>query len=525
MCPTSAQARSELNDTVVDLEMGKLVAQMGPANEYHRLGISGILPAEPMLLRNCRLARKHALSVGYIIGSQSHTRPDLWNAFDADLRNYQWRQDGVTWQGLFVNTSANATDATHAVDMRDDRVPTLSRLAAGVRAPFIKEAAAQAAYVKSALEGDCKDVLVVINGVIEEELATAAAHNISRPHGMLGDYSPFAVAEFRDWLRHTGIYGTSGTHAGQGAPATVVGPLVRGVSPFHFDPTPSASAHPGGASFNTRFGTNFTTWSLRSWDLDLFPEPLPLNATLTPAAGERGHTAGGFDAPRSVDPASRWWNAFSWDLDAHAGAYPPGNPAAPAFGFRQQLVKHWVEDIFAVLIMAGLPRDMMFPHQIPGDILGSGESEDESRCLSSASPVWTGLLEASGNVGITRFGPINTSLITQYLPEHTNGWGIFEWHPAPNAAPESQALYDASKAALQDYYNHGAHVLFPGWWGFHGVVNTIFPLNDSRFADAIKDFLKAAPSSPWSPPSFASAQPDDKPQRPSAEENMATKKQ
>lgn len=23
---------------------------------------------------------------------------------------------------------------------------------------------------------------------------------------MLGDYSPFAVAEFRDWLRHTGIY-------------------------------------------------------------------------------------------------------------------------------------------------------------------------------------------------------------------------------------------------------------------------------------------------------------------------------
>ena len=174
-----------------------------------------------------------------------------------------------------------------------------------------------------------------------------------------------------------------------------------------------------------------------------------------------------------------------------------------------------------VLIAAGLPRDMMFPHQIPGDILGSGESEDESRCLSSASPVWTGLLEASGNVGITRFGPINTSLITQYLPEHTNGWGIFEWHPAPNAAPESQALYDASKAALQDYYNHGAHVLFPGWWGFHGVVNTIFPLNDSRFADAIKDFLKAAPSSPWSPPSFASAQP----QRPSAEENMMAKKQ
>ena len=45
---------------------------------------------------------------------------------------------------------------------------------------------------------------MVFNGVIEEELSTAAAHNITNASSYIGDYSPFAVAEFRDWLRHRG---------------------------------------------------------------------------------------------------------------------------------------------------------------------------------------------------------------------------------------------------------------------------------------------------------------------------------
>ena len=39
-----------------------------------------------------------------------------------------------------------------------------------------------------------------------------------------------------------------------------------------------------------------------------------------------------------------FWNYWSWDYEDHANTYPSGNPANPAFGFRQVMVRNHNND-------------------------------------------------------------------------------------------------------------------------------------------------------------------------------------
>jgi len=325
------------------------------------------------------------------------------------------------------------------------------------------------------------NVVAAVNASIEEELATAGEKN----DALLADYSPFAVTEFRDWLRHTGKYDdTAGEYAGQGAPEEIVGPFVRihGAlrSPFYDDPSPRLAGGTG-QSFNQRFGTNFSTWTLRFWDLARFPAPITDKSfSPSPSTGP-GATSGGFDAPRRRDPADKFWNAWSWDVPDHGGQYPPGNPDRPAFGFRQFAIKHFVSDVLDEAIHAGIPQAMLYAHQIPG------EEVSPSRVRSGGDPLWTGRCESSGTLGITRFGPITVSKLTQY----SHDWGIFEWHPAPDRKPDDPAVYDAAMKALDAYVPAGGHVFFAGWWQAGGKLDAVMPLNDSRFAAALHDWIAA----------------------------------
>ena len=82
------------------------------------------------------------------------------------------------------------------------------------------------------------------------------------------------------------------------------------------------------------------------------------------------------------------------------------------------------------------------------------------------------------------------------VPRSRN-WGIFEWHPLPNAAPQDQKLYDTAKSHLSAYYDENVHYLFPGWWNKDGGRDKTFPLNDSVFVTAIKDFLASRPDKPY----------------------------
>lgn len=468
----------------------KMKQQLGNGNLYHRLGFSFIYSpgADAEVRQVAALAKEYGVHLGLIFGLQSHSRDDLRAIASNDLRLFQWRKDGIDWKGSFTSTGTVEVPE----DQRDYKIPTPSRYAIPLREYNALQAVAWAESAKK-LMNDFPGVVTCINGPIEEELAIGGMNNVDK----LADYSPFAITEFRDWLRHSGLYdASSGRFAGEGASKLVIGDLLNfnGTlrSQFYDDPTPDDS-NGTGVSFNQFFGTNFSTWSLRYWDLDIYTDAITdVNFDCTPEAGI-GYCSGGFDAPRILDPGSKFWKAWSYDVPDQGGNYPAWNPGNPAYGFRQNLTHNMVRDLFEVIASTGIPRNLMYAHQIPGEALANFTGQ-APRNRSSASTIWTGLLEKSKTVGITRFGDINPDLMTQYADD----WGIFEWHTAPNADPGTQALYTASINALNNYYQHKVHYLFPGWWSVTAPDNSsIFPLNDSRFADAIKDFMTARNEVPY----------------------------
>jgi hypothetical protein len=468
----------------------KMKQQLGNGNLYHRLGFSFIYGpnADAAVREDCALAEEYGVHLGLIFALQSHTREDFRVVAAKDLRLFQWRKDGNDWKGSFTSTGTIEVPE----DQRDYKIPTPSRYATPLCDYNTLQVVSWAESVKK-LMVDYPGVVTCINGPIEEELAIGGMNNQDK----LADYSPFAITEFRDWLRHSGLYdASSGKFAGEGASKLLIGDFINlnGTprSQFYDDPTPEDN-NGTGVSFNKFFGTNFKTWSLRYWDLNIYPDAITDEYfDCTPEAGP-GFCSGGFDAPRILDGSSKFWRVWSYDIPDQGGNYPVGNPATPAYGFRQNLTRNFVRDLFEVIASTGIPREIMYAHQIPGETLGNFTGEGP-RNRSSASTIWSGYLEKSKNVGITRFGDVNPALMTQYADD----WGIFEWHTAPNADPNTQALYTTSLNALNNYYTHKVHALFPGWWEMQAPDNnSIFPLNDSRFADAIKDFMMARDEVPY----------------------------
>lgn len=460
------------NEVFLQSEMTRLKTQIGENHGRFRVGFAHIFRSEPALLLHCRLAQKNNLSVGTIIAVQTHDGLGH-EAVLHDFRCAQWRLDGKTWEGQQA-----AKNQKVEFPARDWQVPTPSRYCTAVHDEAMTKTREKAEAIHRIML-EYPDVIVAVNASIEEELATSGETR----DGLLADYSPFAITEFRDWLRHTGKYDdTTGEYAGQGAPEPIVGPLVLihgAMRPqFYDDPTPDDANHTG-QSFNQFFATHFSTWTLRNWDLDQFPHTITdKNFDPSPAYGI-GYTAGGFDAPRQRDPQNKYWCAWSWDVTDHAGQYPPGNPDHPAFGFRQVEIKHFVSDVLDQIHQAGIPLNLIYAHQIPGEAVGA------RRALSGADPIWTGYYQPANTLGITRFGPINPAKITQY----THNWGIFEWHPKPFSKPDDPALYKATIDALNLYDRNGCRVLFAGWWRPNGKIEDIFPLNNSQFARAIHDWL------------------------------------
>ena len=378
-------------DATLQAEMDKLKVQIGPGRRYFKVGFSQVFGSAAAGANAARMAAANGLSCGFIIALQTHdVSPAIAAAAAQDLRLYQWRLDGKTWRGVDTDTAANP-----AYPPRDGLAVTPSRYAAALQNSFKSQVQTTARQIKAVMTS-YPGTVVVVNGLIEEELATGNGTD-----AYLADYSPFAVTEFRDWLRHTGMYDDrTGPYAGQGAPAAITGAFVtdsQGVSssPFHDDPGPAALGHGrAGQTFNATFGTHFATWTLLAWDLTAYPDAItdPTFAPL-PAAGATGNTTGGFDAPRVRDPASAYWNAWSYDVLDHHGVYPAGNPSAPAFGFRQVMVKHFVNDLLGWVVAAGVPKEIVYAHQIPGETAGA------NRLRTGADPMWTGKTELQRPLG------------------------------------------------------------------------------------------------------------------------------
>ena len=473
-----------------EIQYAKMKQELGEGNLYHRLGFSFIYTPSLNDLTyqdHFVLAEKYGVHLGLIFALQSHTRVEYRQIADTDLRQYQWRKDGEDWEGSLTNSGTLEI----AEGQRNYKIPTPSRLANNLRSYNLNLAKEWALGALNLME-KYPDVVTCINGPIEEELAIGGINEIK-----MADYSPFAVTEFRDWLRHSNIYdATTGQYAGEGAMDLIIGDLIdfNGTlrSQFYDDPTPE-NDNGTGVSFNKFFGTNYQTWSLKYWDLDIFTDPITdENFDVSPESG-LGFTENGFDAPRNLNPGSKFWNAWSYDIPDHGGQYPAGNPNAPAFGFRQNMVRNFVRDLFDVLITEGIPKNLLYAHQIPGEALDNFTGE-APRNRSSASTVWTGYLDKNETVGITRFGGIDPLIMTQYADD----WGIFEWHTKPFAPANSQELYDVSLQDLNSYYDNNCHFLFPGWWtNYPPPSDAIFPLNDSKFSEAIGDFMGSRVENPY----------------------------
>ncbi|MEI8206557.1 MAG: PA14 domain-containing protein [Kiritimatiellales bacterium] len=485
---------TDLSEAQARFEMQRVQTQIGNSREYFRTGFSGIFRNNASEERNFRLAYEYNLSIGVIIGnSQTHaldvTRKNL---LKEDIRRYQWRLDGQNWYGVAITNA----DTSIEYPVRDFDRLTDSRYAFEVQAVYESKIRTVTQFIKDLMR-KYPGVLASVNTAIEEEMATQGGLS----DNYLADYSPFAVTEFRDWLRHTGEYNAdTGRWPDEGAPAEITGTFLlisnRYRSAFYDDPTP-ADANGTGSSFNTRFGTSFTTWSLRYYDLTLFTNKIAYTNYAgheadfdpTPESGT-GFTAGGFDAPRVRRTNEAYWLAWSWDLLDHGPinnfSSPAGNPRVPAFGFRQQMVRHWCTDTLNWVRDEGIPAELLYAHQIPGEVITA------SRIRSGATPVWTGYYEPGQTVGITRFGLIEPDLMQQYARR----WGIFEWHPRSWSASRGPTydtdLYNDTLTSLDRYYWGGARVLFPGWWSTNSITSgTTFPLNDSGFARGLKDWLAA----------------------------------
>jgi len=467
-------------------EIDRLRAQIGENHGRFKVGFSLVYNSQnsQRLIELCKLAKQNNISLGVILACQTHSNPAASKVAESDFRLFQWRMNGSTWRGGSNQARTGQSDTSLEQKLyptRDYEVVTPSRNApARLRNIFLDEAKA---FGKSVAEAEAKypGTVVFINGCIEEELANGGEHD----DGLLADYSPFAIQEFRDWLQHRGIYDDlTGAYHGQGAPESITGPFINiagvNTSPFHNAASPNSKTEGGGPSFNDRFETDFTTWELKYWDPEKFPEPI-MDPGFNPTPERAtGHTKGGFDAPRRHNPQSRFWNAWSWESTDHGGNYPPGYPRKPAYGFRQNLVRNFVGDLLVAVHDCHVPMKILYPHQIPGELV------NPSRCLSGADPCWTGLLWFNQRLGITRFGKLDISKLTPL----TRDWGIFEWHPLPNARPDAASLYAIVKSELTRFIQNGCHVVAIGWWQQEGKIDKTFPLNDSMAARAAHDWLK-----------------------------------
>lgn len=313
-------------------------------------------------------------------------------------------------------------------------------------------------------------ILVAASGDGEVELAFAKAGTTNT----YADYSPFTIAEFRDWLRNGGLYTAGQPFAGQG---------YANAARYASDVTPGLDTNGDGHTLNGDFGTSFTSWNLLHFDWSLADaftaNAIPL-ATYQAIGFNKapGTVAGGFDAPRvpkAVNAGDAWWNV--WVL------------------FKQTMLQRHNQE-YARWITTSVDPDTnttfsskrWFSYQIPADYLfGGSPAAPNDRWHSSMSSLMTADISPYGGMGITAFNVDFTTPTPCYggpgfiaptlknaAPQISNRnvrWAIVEWHPGqrPECPANNHAggfspltsLYTDEMAIVEQY---GPTYLAPFIW-------------------------------------------------------------
>jgi hypothetical protein len=326
------------------------------------------------------------------------------------------------------------------------------------------------------------DIIVAASGDGEVELAYDPAVQTSsnpgaRPNeAILADYSPFAVAEFRDWLRQGGLYAPGQPFAGEAWEFS---------SRYANDASPAVDSNGDGHTLNGDFLAplnlpGFTTWNLKYFDWTLGPTP-DTDTGAIPASTYNGGgwspTPGGepngFDAPRSAHRGESWWEL--WAL------------------FRQRMVWRHNIDVARWLTTtpgdagATVPRTRWYSDQIAADYLfGFTPANPDFRLLTSGSPWWTADVAPYGGTGITSFAVRDqfgnyfrtlTGVFPKIAERHLR-WGILEWNPSLPSTTDP-VPYRADVALL---VKHRPSVLVPFTWD-----NPDYQVRNTGFEVALRE--------------------------------------
>jgi hypothetical protein len=320
------------------------------------------------------------------------------------------------------------------------------------------------------------NILVAVTGDGEIEMTYEKFRAVNDPVDTAtrswADYSPFAIAEFRDWLTGRGDYAAGGPLAAH---------AYRFASRYTTDSAPNVGGADS-ASLNGDFGTAFTSWDLKydNFTFDSNGDPLaPITALPTScAAGLSLDTtlhcalAGGFDAPRPnpstiLSQNSPFWHAFRLFRDQMVNRY-------------NRDFARWITEGTAVVpasmsglldtSIAGVPYDRFYSAQVPTDrLFGFPAADGGVRALTSGSPWWSADIFPYGGMGVTGYNtnangdaPSGNSgnsggyydrtvnNVAPLVAARSRRWSIVEWNPSDpfSTCPD---IYRADNLIVRQY--------------------------------------------------------------------------
>jgi hypothetical protein len=388
-------------------------------------------------------ARLHKLPIHISIASGFfHDHNALREAaIRADVRNAQWFSDG--W-------IAAPEEIGRAGDIPRSVWVTPSRYAETLRRRMQESVRIVGERLAATMEQN-PETLLSISGDTEVELSFARnldseGRRRNGGQALLADYSPFMIAEFRDWLR-------AGRYRG--------------------DDSPASDDDHDGHTFNRDYRQQFRTWRLRYFDES---GPIPydqyraMNEKL-PAAG-RYFVQGGFDAPRQAAPGDPFWKAWQ--------------------DFRTRAVSNFVRD-FGEWITAGsrIPASRFYTHQIPAEYLFDGK--DSARFDTSASPLQTAIIPGLGSPGITVFDTYNgkthaktsNAAMFKRLEQLATHWGILEYSPSVPAVSDENHYLDA----LRMVNSFHPAIIAPFAWT-NAEQHKLYRIQNTAYERALRKFVQ-----------------------------------
>jgi hypothetical protein len=366
-------------------------------------------------------------------------------AIRSDVRNAQWFSDG--W-------IADPQDIALSDEVPASAWTTPSRYAQPLRKRMEESVRIAGEQIASAMER-FPNTLLNISGDTEVELSFAR-HLDSQGRGRTGgqivyaDYSPFMIAEFRDWLRQ---------------------------NRYTRDQSPATDDDHDGHTLNGDFGQEFRTWRLRYFD-ESGPIPFAQYRAMTERLPQSGpyFVDHGFDAPRVAQPNSKFWRTWQ--------------------EFRVRAVANYLRD-FADWITASsrIPPSRFFTHQIPAEYLFGGK--DLTRLNMSASPLETAMITPLGSAGVTVFNVFNgktyskTSNIEMFRRLEGSGsdWGIVEYSPSvPATEDENYYLRE-----LRSVYSFHPAIIAPFAWTTD-PQHSRYRIQNTAYERALRKFIQEAGS-------------------------------